>query len=730
MMPSIQNDDHCSACLGRGRLLCCDSCPRAFHFQCLEEGFETITDVEVDTWDCRSCRARKIQAASSRKGKRKAASPATPGQAASGLFDRLLVNLESLNPRVFELPGEIVNAFENVYMHPATGAYIDTREIEITRPKSHKAGARKGSSAAVLEGIDVAKLTTDPSAVTCHQCGNSGYKLRPTALLASYSIPQPENSAGRPQALRTDLVKCDYCPLHWHLDCLTPPLTCIPPELKEEEKEVVDAGMWHALRLRTWGADDRGERTDANGEAETGVVHLRRKWMCPCHADWSMPKQRVFARRPWVEINAEKPVDKETNPIPSEPILFVSQKSVGPTTTSKMDAASKDLRIDATQSKRRPIDSVEGGTPTSASKKARTSAGDVHGRKEVVLPKPKSPTVSEPLPPPIQTTESANNGNIEVVNDSDTTTYYSAKSSASRKPSLKKSPMEELEIGGVKYKLPERRIKLDFLDRVRTLAELRALEKAETGGSSSSDGKDAEKDQRVPSQFSHVGATFRSCVNELYEAGERGVDTGCGPLPYAASAFVDGAALRHAGSVRATDKEAIEWLESVTKMQSELAYLLQMRMAANAYIQSGLPGTAGPSTNATSNDERPASVPQPGGQQKDPAPDVPPAVKVAAVSKTDTPPIVAVPDDIEIADTDSTIPPRITKTAAPQQTEPSESKDDVVVLDKRDPEWLAFCAWKARQNTTVAATSSPQHVHQNEESAETQFGVTLPIHGA
>jgi hypothetical protein len=28
------------------------------------------------------------------------------------------------------------------------------------------------------------------------------------------------------------IVSCDYCSLHWHLDCLDPPLSSMPPEGK------------------------------------------------------------------------------------------------------------------------------------------------------------------------------------------------------------------------------------------------------------------------------------------------------------------------------------------------------------------------------------------------------------------------------------------------------------------------------------------------------------------
>ena len=53
------NDDYCAACLGKGRLLCCDSCPRVFHFCCVEEGFDVDEHIE-GLWECKSCAFKRV----------------------------------------------------------------------------------------------------------------------------------------------------------------------------------------------------------------------------------------------------------------------------------------------------------------------------------------------------------------------------------------------------------------------------------------------------------------------------------------------------------------------------------------------------------------------------------------------------------------------------------------------------------------------------------------------
>lgn len=54
------NQDFCSACRGIGRFLCCDGCPRSFHFMCLEPPLRVDELPEEETWYCKKCRAERV----------------------------------------------------------------------------------------------------------------------------------------------------------------------------------------------------------------------------------------------------------------------------------------------------------------------------------------------------------------------------------------------------------------------------------------------------------------------------------------------------------------------------------------------------------------------------------------------------------------------------------------------------------------------------------------------
>ncbi|KAE8663836.1 Cyclin-dependent kinases regulatory subunit 1 [Hibiscus syriacus] len=47
---TYENDDLCSICLDGGGLLCCETCPRAFHIECI-----SLPRIPTGTWHCRYC---------------------------------------------------------------------------------------------------------------------------------------------------------------------------------------------------------------------------------------------------------------------------------------------------------------------------------------------------------------------------------------------------------------------------------------------------------------------------------------------------------------------------------------------------------------------------------------------------------------------------------------------------------------------------------------------------
>ncbi|KAI9495188.1 hypothetical protein BDB00DRAFT_760652, partial [Zychaea mexicana] len=108
------NNDFCSSCGFVGRFLCCDACPKAFHFTCVDPPMDD-SDVEhlEGEWYCRECEhKRKITA----------------------LFHRMIQDLDSRNPVAYRPPIEVINYFEGVSMDKV-GQYVDSSTIKPVRHK-------------------------------------------------------------------------------------------------------------------------------------------------------------------------------------------------------------------------------------------------------------------------------------------------------------------------------------------------------------------------------------------------------------------------------------------------------------------------------------------------------------------------------------------------------------------------------------------------------------------
>jgi len=73
------------------------------------------------------------------------------------------------------------------------------------------------------------------SCCKCFKCGKTD-RIFPV-IFHSNTLPPPKP---HPQSLRSELIKCDYCDMNWHLDCLSPPLSIVPPGLKKDESTIYD----------------------------------------------------------------------------------------------------------------------------------------------------------------------------------------------------------------------------------------------------------------------------------------------------------------------------------------------------------------------------------------------------------------------------------------------------------------------------------------------------------
>lgn len=225
------NNDICDTCGGHGRFLCCDGCPRSFHFACTNPPLDTdempfpngtllskptSQDPRLrghatadDSWFCRVCFSAQ----------RKPRIP--PGV---GPFGPLLAQLECENPTGFSLPADIRNYFKGVSTG-TDGAYVDSTML---RP------LRLNRQGFVEQRDPHALKDKHGNAVLCYKCGGS-------------ALPPQADCTDSARLQWRAIIGCDFCSLHWHLDCVDPPLSSMPS--------------------------------------------MTRKWRCPAHTD--EPKMRI-----------------------------------------------------------------------------------------------------------------------------------------------------------------------------------------------------------------------------------------------------------------------------------------------------------------------------------------------------------------------------------------------------------------------------------------------------
>lgn len=208
---SQANDDFCTTCGGIGRFLCCESCPKSFHFSCVNPPLDEESLPEGE-WFCKECSAKRVSISPylillSLIGLASMVSlhishflsfcfaNLTYSQSSplpyKGIFRDLFVQIDRRNPTIFALPPKIRDRFEGVY-HNDNGEY---RDADMKVFKSTRSG--------FFEDQDVQKLTDKQgNLIFCYKCKGSALSGGPIA-------------------------RCDYCVLSWHLDCLNPPLPTV-----------------------------------------------------------------------------------------------------------------------------------------------------------------------------------------------------------------------------------------------------------------------------------------------------------------------------------------------------------------------------------------------------------------------------------------------------------------------------------------------------------------------
>ncbi|KAJ7197271.1 hypothetical protein GGX14DRAFT_668945 [Mycena pura] len=232
----INNEDHCSSCRSHGALVYCDGCPRAFHLWCLNPPMEHIDEGD-SRWFCPACTIRKHP----------------PRKPPPSLFSPLIHLVQTSIPTEYQLPEDVRTFFRDVGTGPK-GTYVDVSLIR--QPRLNRFG--------LVEDRDAFRLRDkngDP--VLCFKCGTSALPSGLAAVAPAAKRARRSSARVANAEIWKSMVSCDYCNLHWHLDCLDPPQPTMPP--------------------------------------------INKKWMCPNHAERVLlPKLRIPKNAAAIEITKPK----------------------------------------------------------------------------------------------------------------------------------------------------------------------------------------------------------------------------------------------------------------------------------------------------------------------------------------------------------------------------------------------------------------------------------------
>ncbi|KAL0578257.1 hypothetical protein V5O48_003752 [Marasmius crinis-equi] len=235
----LNNNDHCSACRSQGALVYCDGCPRAFHLWCLDPPMDSVDEGD-SAWFCPGCAKPKNRSPCEK--------PPPPT-----FLDPVIQALENSLPSEFQLPEDIRTFFKDVGTNPK-GAYVDTSEIKPPRLNRH----------GQLEDRDAHRLRDrNGQPVLCFRCGTSALPENVAATAPSTKRVRKATEKAMQYEVWKDMISCDYCNLHWHLDCLDPPLSSMPS--------------------------------------------FSKKWMCPNHAERAMPTKRRIPKQNATPVEISKP---------------------------------------------------------------------------------------------------------------------------------------------------------------------------------------------------------------------------------------------------------------------------------------------------------------------------------------------------------------------------------------------------------------------------------------
>lgn len=184
---SVLNHDLCDACGESGMFVCCDSCPKSFHFSCTNPPMHPES-IPEDDWYCGECRVYEGDPEICNFGYRLSARKVSCNGKTVSAEESPLLPLEST---LFQLSTDNFLPFEPCFENKnvqifSLPALPVPKEPEVTVPIDNS-------------GLRFAQ---------CHKCGLS--------------------------EMHGPMAKCSECPLAWHFDCLDPPICALPSKSQSE----------------------------------------------------------------------------------------------------------------------------------------------------------------------------------------------------------------------------------------------------------------------------------------------------------------------------------------------------------------------------------------------------------------------------------------------------------------------------------------------------------------
>lgn len=213
---SVESDDICSACRTAGTFVSCATCPTAYHSACL---FPPLR-VDANSWRCTACRYK--DSGSLDELKQLDCRRPDSIDTYQDLWDSVRSDIVISGSFTFNLPKRLRPKKEIAF----SLELLDDSAYQIQpRRRASTSESRKGLSQTNYRRAPRSNASQWPTPTIssrisesgqCHYCGQRSIVPELLPQRADPIVPRP-------------LIHCDYCHLLWHLDCVDPPLTAIPP---------------------------------------------------------------------------------------------------------------------------------------------------------------------------------------------------------------------------------------------------------------------------------------------------------------------------------------------------------------------------------------------------------------------------------------------------------------------------------------------------------------------